>query len=106
MKHDFVTVWVGLRLFIPRSSFFISFSFLFVQFPFGTVLAILDFKAQGGEFVANFVAGGPVLVGFGLGALFEQHVYHVPEGFFAGGVRGILGLQAQVLLFTVIYIPI
>ena len=57
----------------------------FVEFPGHTVLGVLDLEAGGSELVADFVAGGPVLVSLGLGTEGEHHVDNLAEGFLAGG---------------------
>ena len=57
-------------------------SLLLIQSPGKAVFCIFYLKAKVGQGVSDLVAGSPVLVGFGLHALFKQHVYY-PEDFFA-----------------------
>ena len=54
-------------------------------------LAVLDFPAEGGEFVAEFVAGGPLFVFAGGGAGFEEGLNLLGDG---GGV----GLESEHLV--------
>ena len=68
---------------------------LLAEFPGGAVFGVLDFEAEGLEFVAYFVAGGPVFVGLGLAAYLEQEVDGVAEGGFALAAAALLGAQAE-----------
>ena len=58
-------------------------SLLLVQSPGKAVFCIFHLKAKVGQGVSDLVASSPVLVGFGLHALFKQHVDYLTEGFFA-----------------------
>ena len=46
---------------------------------------------QCGEVVTNHVAGRPVFIRFGLGTLFEQHIYYLAERLLAGIVATAIG---------------
>ena len=58
-----------------------------VERPFGAVFGVFDGESEGGEAVADFVARGPVFVGFGFGAELEEQVdgSGVGLGVLAGG---------------------
>ena len=69
---------------------------LLVQLPGAAILGVLDLEAEGGELVADLVAGGPILVGLGDGTLLEEHVDNLAEGFLAAAiVASLLGLQTE-----------
>ena len=76
-------LFVFCRLAVRRfwsASFFASRPVSLLQIPFESVLLVLDVEAQGGEFVANLVAGCPVLVLLG----FETDVQEQVDGFLVG----------------------
>lgn len=55
-----------LFLYKQKRLYTLSCSLILFQAPFKAVLGVLDIEAYGGQTVTDQVAGGPVLLGFGL----------------------------------------
>ena len=68
---------------------------LFIQPPSGAVLGVFHLKSEGGQFVADAVARGPVFVGLGLRTNVEEQVDGLTECLFAAGVAVGFGGEAE-----------